>query len=82
MDETSPQPQLEDIRSAMKNISLPTKMHSEESANRIITAYLTERVKEFCELNQLRKEVSTSKCSKDIYDSRLRQASGVEQSGR
>ena len=82
MDKTSPQPQLEDIRSAMENVSLPTKMHSEESANGIIATYITERVKEFCELNQLRKEVSTSKCSKDICDSRLRQASGVEKSGR
>jgi len=66
----------------MENVSLPTKMHSEESANGIITTYLTERVEEFCELNQLRKKVSTSKCSKDICDSRLRQASGVEQPGR
>jgi len=41
MDETSAQPPLEDIRSAMENVSLPTKMHSEESANGIITTYLT-----------------------------------------
>jgi hypothetical protein len=82
MDETSPQLLITDIRSAMEDISLPTKLHDEESANKIITAYLTEGVEEFRELNRLRKEVSTSKCTRDFCGGRLPQASGVEQSER
>jgi hypothetical protein len=41
MEETSPQLLIRDIRSAMEDIFLPTKLHDEESANNIITAYLT-----------------------------------------
>jgi hypothetical protein len=82
MDETSPQLLIRDIRSAMEDISLPTKLHDEESANKIITAYLTEGVEEFRELNRLRKEVSTSKCTRDFCGGRLPQALGVEQSER
>jgi hypothetical protein len=74
MDETSPQLLITDIRSAMEDISLPTKLHDEESANKIITAYLTEGVEEFRELNRLRKEVSTSKCTRDFCGGRLPQA--------
>lgn len=58
----------------MEDISLPTNIHNEESSNKIITAYLTERVEEFRELHRLREEVSTLKYTRDFCESRLPQA--------